>query len=201
MCFIQEKSMIEMRIVRFLLLAVCFLLSAVPSSVRASVDDVSVLSHVNRDTDVKQFLKEYPFHRWEGDRGYSGFHRIYITEDKGLMAQVWGSRITSLLLIGPSYATDKGIHAGDTLSEVEEAYGPVYSYGHEEEKGTGTIYRVPAGGSLGEGYYAVRYVTDRGEELSFLFNPSGVIVLTRYEAQFRPDQPIEHDVETCHLTF
>ncbi len=60
----------------------------------------------------------------------------------------------------PAYSTDKGIKVGDTVSDMEQAYGSDY---YSESSGGGRYYSYQQGGAF------VYFVTDGGDEISSVY--------------------------------
>lgn len=155
---------------------------------QARTDDARVLGGLDRSVNIYTYLNTYPYKLLSSNP--SGFHHdTYISKDNCIIIDVYANGLGRIYIIGPGYSTNKGIKLGMTLTDIENAYGPIYSNGKKPNDYTATYGTYESVASYGDsefykdftGYAHVEYVSPTNEGLSFILNRhTGKIVMIVY---------------------
>lgn len=155
---------------------------------QARTDDARVLGGLDRSVNIYTYLNTYPYKLLSSDP--SGFfHDTYISKDNCVIIEVFTPGLGRIYITGPGYSTNKGIKLGMKLTDIENAYGPVYAKNKAPKDYTAIYGTYESMASYGDsefykdftGYAHVEYISATNEGLSFILNRyTGKIVMIVY---------------------
>lgn len=159
------------------------------STVKAqTVNDVGVLSNLEDNANLYDYLNYYNYHLWKADHRYS-IHDMYITKDEAVIVDLWNGNLGNIYLLKPGYTTNKGIEVGMDIQSIINNYGDT-----DVVQNSGSYYANYTG------YVVLEYVSDKNEGLSFVVNKyTGKIVLIRYQKNRHGNSLVMSDIKKYNL--
>lgn len=150
----------------------------------AGTDDARVLGGISRETNIYTYLNTYPYSLWKSNHQYSN-NDLYLSKDHCVAVDLWDDVLGQIFLLGPGYATDKGIEVGMEIKDIVRAYGPFYADGKEPKDRTLTfgIYHDNQYSKKYRAYSFIEYVAPKNEGINFVLDKkTNKIILIMYQA-------------------
>lgn len=183
---------------KIIIAIVCFFMLSCNVSY-AMTDNAGVLAGLENNNNLYNYLNMYHYRLWKADHRFSK-HDMYISQDDSVIVSLFNDKLGAIYILKPGYKTNKGIEVGMNTNDMKYAYGGIYDSMDSslDYKQGGCIDGYGDGNYTG--YYAVEYVSEKNEGLTFIIDRYvDRIVLIRYQENRHGNTHALGDVKSYNL--